>query len=118
VRVDTAILDFLTRRLLDLPMSYFHSRRTGDIQRRLEGAREICRFVVQHGIGSLLAMLPFTGCVALMTLYSFWMSLVFAAILSRLTNSARGLNRRRAQMNAVGEASIPFTCFLRSDRSR
>ncbi len=81
VRVDTAILDFLTRRLLDLPMSYFHSRRTGDIQRRLEGAREIRQFVVQHGIGSLLAVLQFTGCVALMAMYSVSLSLVFAAIL-------------------------------------
>ncbi len=81
VRVDTAILDFLTRRLLDLPMSYFHSRRTGDIQRRLQGAREIRQFVVQHGIGSLMALLQFTGCVALMTMYSFRLSLVFAAVL-------------------------------------
>ena len=28
VRIDAAILDFLTRQLLALPMSYFHSRRT------------------------------------------------------------------------------------------
>ncbi len=81
VRVDTAILDFLTRRLLDLPMSYFHSRRTGDIQRRLEGAREIRQFIVQHGIGSLLAVLQFGGCVALMVLYSTTLSLLFLAVL-------------------------------------
>lgn len=81
VRVDTAILDFLTRRLLDLPMSYFHNRRTGDIQRRLDGAREIRQFVVQHGIGSVLAVLQFTGCVALMALYSTTLSLLFLAVL-------------------------------------
>jgi len=40
VRLDTAILDFLSRQLLSLPMSYFTSRRTGDIQRRLDGARQ------------------------------------------------------------------------------
>src|SRR5438132_5809506 len=34
VRLDTAVLDFLSRKLLSLPMSYFTSRRTGDIQRR------------------------------------------------------------------------------------
>src|SRR6266542_2017477 len=38
VRLDTAVLDFLSRKLLSLPMSYFTNRRTGDIQRRLEGA--------------------------------------------------------------------------------
>jgi ABC-type bacteriocin/lantibiotic exporter with double-glycine peptidase domain len=37
VRVDSATLDFLTRRLLSLPMNYFNTRRTGDIQRRLQG---------------------------------------------------------------------------------
>ena len=81
VRVDGAILDYLTRRLLELPMSYFNSRRTGDIQRRLEGAREIREFVVQHGIGSLLALIQFAGCVGLMLLYSPPLTGVFLAML-------------------------------------
>jgi ABC-type bacteriocin/lantibiotic exporter with double-glycine peptidase domain len=37
VRIDAAGLDFITRRLLALPMSYFATRRTGDLQRRIEG---------------------------------------------------------------------------------
>jgi ABC-type bacteriocin/lantibiotic exporter with double-glycine peptidase domain len=41
VRIDAATLDFLVRRLLSLPMSYFNSRRTGDVQRRLQGMRQI-----------------------------------------------------------------------------
>jgi ABC-type bacteriocin/lantibiotic exporter with double-glycine peptidase domain len=41
VRLDTAMLDFLTRQMLSLPMSYFTSRRTGDIQRRLDGAKQV-----------------------------------------------------------------------------
>ena len=48
------MLDFLTRTLLALPMSYFSARRTGDIQRRLAGAREIREFLVESGIGGLL----------------------------------------------------------------
>ena len=56
VRLDTAILDFLTRQLLSLPMSYFTSRRTGDIQRRLDGAKQVRQFAVQDGIGALLAI--------------------------------------------------------------
>ena len=59
VRLDTAILDFLSRKLLSLPMSYFTSRRTGDIQRRLDGARQVRQFAVQHGVAALLAMVHF-----------------------------------------------------------
>lgn len=81
VRIDGSILDYLTRRLLELPMSYFHSRRTGDIQRRLDGAREIRQFVVQHGIGSLLAVIQFAGCIGLMLLYSPALTAVFIAVL-------------------------------------
>ena len=65
VRLDTAILDFLSRQLLSLPMSYFTSRRTGDIQRRLDGARQVRQFAVQHGVGALLAMVHLIGAVVL-----------------------------------------------------
>ena len=37
-------------------MSYFTSRRTGDIQRRLDGARQVRQFAVGSGIGALLAL--------------------------------------------------------------
>ena len=70
LHIDTVILDFLTRKLLALPMSYFASRRTGDIQRRLEGARQVRQFLVQHGIGGLLALIHLFGAIALMALYS------------------------------------------------
>ena len=36
-RFDTDTLDFVTTRLLGLPMSYFATRRIGDIERRLSG---------------------------------------------------------------------------------
>ena len=51
VRIDAATLDFLTRTLLALPMSYFSARRTGDIQRRLSGMRQVREFLVQSGGG-------------------------------------------------------------------
>ena len=51
VRLDTSILDFLSRKLLSLPMTYFTSRRTGDIQRRLAGVRQVREFLVQQGVG-------------------------------------------------------------------
>src|SRR5437763_4956524 len=79
VRLDTAILDFLSRQLLSLPMSYFTSRRTGDIQRRLDGARQVRQFAVQHGVAALLAMVILIGAVVLMALYSVWLTLAFLA---------------------------------------
>src|SRR5262249_16330066 len=79
VRLDTAILDFLSRKLLALPMTYFTSRRTGDIQRRLEGARQVREFAVQHGIAALLALVFLVGAVILMALYSPLLTLAFLA---------------------------------------
>jgi ATP-binding cassette subfamily B protein len=77
VRLDTAILDFLTRQMLSLPMSYFTSRRTGDIQRRLDGAKQVRQFAVQDGIGALLAVVQLTGALILMAIYSLSLTLAF-----------------------------------------
>jgi HlyB family type I secretion system ABC transporter len=79
VRLDTAVLDFLSRKLLSLPMSYFTSRRTGDIQRRLDGARQVRQFAVQQGIGALLAMIYLIGAIGLMAVYSPLLTLAFLA---------------------------------------
>src|SRR5437773_5802831 len=79
VRLDTAVLDFLSRKLLSLPMSYFNSRRTGDIQRRLEGARHVRQFAVEQGVGALLAMVFLVGAVVLMAMYSPLLTLAFLA---------------------------------------
>ena len=79
VRLDTAILDFLSRQILSLPMSYFTSRRTGDIQRRLDGAGQIREFAIHHGIGALLALVQLVGALALMTIYSRSLTVAFLA---------------------------------------
>jgi HlyB family type I secretion system ABC transporter len=70
VRIDAATLDFLTRRLLALPMSYFTSRRTGDIQRRLAGLRQVREFTVQSGVTGLTALVQLLASVILMFVYS------------------------------------------------
>jgi ATP-binding cassette subfamily B protein len=79
VRLDTAILDFLSRKLLSLPMTYFTSRRTGDIQRRLDGARQVRQFAVQQGVGALLGLIFLVGALILMGLYSPLLTLAFLA---------------------------------------
>ena len=81
VRLDAALLDFLTRALLALPMSYFHSRRTGDIQRRLDGARQVRVFAVQHGIGGALALITLAGAVVMMAIYNVVLTGVFLSTL-------------------------------------
>ncbi len=79
VRLDTAILDFLTRKMLSLPMTYFTSRRTGDIQRRLDGAKQVRQFAVQDGIGAVLALVQLMGAVILMAIYSISLTIAFLA---------------------------------------
>ena len=79
VRIDSATLDHLTRRLLALPMSYFATRRTGDIQRRLDGMRQVREFLVQQGVGALSAMVQLIATLAMMAIYSPRLMLVFLA---------------------------------------
>jgi HlyB family type I secretion system ABC transporter len=79
VRVDAAGLDYITRRLLALPLSYFATRRTGDLQRRIEGIRQVRDVLVQHGIAGLTAVAQIAASVALMAVYSPWLTLVFLA---------------------------------------
>jgi ATP-binding cassette subfamily B protein len=78
-RIDVSTLDFLTRRLLALPLTYFTSRRTGDIQRRLGGVRQLRAFLVQNGIGGLTAVVQFGAALCLMALYSPFLTVVFLA---------------------------------------
>ncbi len=79
VRVDAATLDFLTRRLLSLPMTYFSTRRTGDIQRRLAGTRQVREFLVQQGVNGLSAAAQLGASLSLMFLYSPLLASVFLA---------------------------------------
>jgi ATP-binding cassette subfamily B protein len=79
VRIDSGTLDFLTRRLLSLPMSYFNTRRTGDIQRRLAGIWQVREFMVEHGSAALTATAQLIASLGLMLVYSPTLTLVFLA---------------------------------------
>lgn len=80
VRVDSLSLDFITRRLLALPISYFASRKTGDIQRRLLGVRQVREFLVQNGVNGLTAIAQTGAAIALMFLYSPMLAAVFLGV--------------------------------------
>jgi len=77
VRIDASTLDYLTRTLLALPMSYFTSRRIGDIQRRLAGLRQVREFLVHSAVGGMTALVQLLAALALMTVYSPWLAAVF-----------------------------------------
>jgi ATP-binding cassette subfamily B protein len=79
VRADAAALDLVTRSLLALPASYFHTRRTGDIERRLDGIRYLRQLVVSSGVQALLATIQLVVALGLMLVYSPWLALVFLA---------------------------------------
>ena len=77
VRFDVSTLDFLTGKLLDLPMSYFNTRRTGDIERRLAGVRQVREFLVQSGVQALTSVTQLVARSSLMFVYSWTLALVF-----------------------------------------
>jgi HlyB family type I secretion system ABC transporter len=79
VRFDVATLDFLTGRLLALPMSYFTTRRTGDIERRLLGARQVRAFFIQSGVQALTSATQLAAALGLMFFYSWKLALVYLA---------------------------------------
>lgn len=81
VRIDLTMTDLITRRMLELPMSFFQRWRVGDIQRRLESAQQIRQFYVNEGLSGMLAILQLVAAVALMLIYSVSMTGVFAATL-------------------------------------
>ncbi len=70
VEIDVKTLDYITGRMLDLPMAYFETRRTGDIDRRLDGVRQVRRLVVQGGLAGLTAATQFLAAVTIMLIYS------------------------------------------------
>jgi ABC-type bacteriocin/lantibiotic exporter with double-glycine peptidase domain/CRP-like cAMP-binding protein len=81
VSVDGKALDYLAGRLLRLPVGYFQLRRTADIQRRLEGMREIRRVLVEDGVLGVTAAFQLLVALAVMAYYSWAAALLFLVVL-------------------------------------
>ncbi len=77
---DVETLGFITERLLGLPMAYFESRRIGDIERRLSGAREIRRIIVQEGIATLSSAIQVVVGLGIMFVIAWKLALVFLVV--------------------------------------
>ncbi len=80
VRFDAATLDFITRKLLALPMTYFNTRRAGDIQRRLLGMKQVRDFLVSSSSTGLTNITQLAASLTLMVAYSPKLALVFISL--------------------------------------
>jgi len=79
VRVDVDTLDFVSARLLALPMRYFNSRRIGEIERRLAGMRDVRKFIHENAVDGLTAGTQALVVVIVMFLFSPLLALVYLA---------------------------------------
>jgi ATP-binding cassette subfamily B protein len=79
VQLDGDALDFVSRRLLDLPLSYFEARRTADIERRLNGMRQVRALLVQSIVGGFSAVIQLVVSFLIMLSYSPVIGAVFLA---------------------------------------
>jgi ATP-binding cassette subfamily B protein len=102
---DVGTLDFMTKRLLALPMSYFAARRVGDIERRLSGVRQIRRLVVQQGIAALTAATQVLVGVAIMFVLSPVLAAIFLVLLPLYGLAMRYSARRLRPLYAAVEES-------------
>ncbi len=112
VTLDRRTLDFLTAKLLALPMSYFHSRRTGDIQRRLAGMREVRSSMVLQGVSGLTALATLGVALTLMTIYDWLLTLVFLATVPAYVGLMRfSQHRLRPMFSDLEEAFGRYNSF-------
>ncbi len=102
---DIGTLDFMTERLLALPMSYFATRRVGDIERRLTGVRQIRRLVVQQGIAALTAATQVIVGVAIMFVLSPVLAAIFLVVMPLYGLAMRYSARRLRPLYAAVEES-------------
>jgi ATP-binding cassette subfamily B protein len=103
--IDGRTLDFLTEKLLALPMSYFYSRRTGDIQRRLAGMRQVRTYMVQEGVRALTALTTLAAALVVMVVYDWLLALVFLATAPAYAGLMRFSRKRlRPMFDSLEEA--------------
>lgn len=116
-RIDSQALDFVTARLLRLPLAYFETRRTGDLQARLDGLRQAREIIIQQGMDGVTNLVQLATAMVVMLAYSWVLGLAFAATIPiygallrltshRLRRSLEGLEEgyghyRSVQVDAV-----------------
>jgi ATP-binding cassette subfamily B protein len=105
VRLDGETLDFVAGRLLDLPLSYFEARRTADIERRLNGLRQVRAMLVQAIVGGLSAVIQLLVTLVIMFAYSPVIAALFFATAPVYAGLMRYSSRRlRPTFDGLEEA--------------
>ncbi len=79
VRIHGESLDHIAGRLLRLPLEYFETRRSGDVERRLEGLRTIREFAAQQGVQALAESSQLLAAIVLMGFLSVPLMLLWVA---------------------------------------
>lgn len=78
-RMDAQTLDHVAGKMLALPMRYFYARRTGDLQRRLIGMRQVRQFLVQNSVNAITSAVQLIVAMALMFVFDRVLATIFMA---------------------------------------
>ena len=118
VGLDTSSLAQLTETLFGLPLSYFESRRTGDMERRLASLQQVNQTITRQGVTAITAVTQLVMIVALMFFYSPLLVGVFLATLAIFSLSIRYAIRKVGPVyasleHAFGKFSARQVDFLK-----
>jgi ABC-type bacteriocin/lantibiotic exporter with double-glycine peptidase domain len=102
-------LDFLAAKLLALPMRYFNSRRTSEIERRLLGMRDVRKFIHENALDGLTAVTQAVVVVIVMFAFSPLLALVYVLAAPLYLALMRHAGRRmRPLFDSLEESSGRF----------
>ena len=117
--IDSATLDPSHSSACSLPMSYFATRRTGDIQRRLRACVRAFGNSSQQGVGGLSSAVQLVATLAMMFVHSPRLSLVFLATAPAYAVMMYSSARLRPLLDKPGcTVAISLTRSTRSKASR
>jgi ATP-binding cassette subfamily B protein len=80
LRFDRAALDHVAWVMLRLPTTFFHTRRTGDIERRLNGLRDIRSFFLTRGVVALISLFEVVGAIAIIGTFDLKLALLYVVV--------------------------------------
>jgi ATP-binding cassette subfamily B protein len=77
IRLDGSILEFLSKRLFSFPLSYFGTRRTGDLGRRLTQLQDVRQYLILDGTTVVTASAQLLVSVIFMFTIDYVLALIF-----------------------------------------
>jgi ATP-binding cassette subfamily B protein len=112
VRLDASTLDRIAERMLSLPLGYFQSRKTGDIEGRLTGMRQAREVIVQDLVMGLTALAQVLVAGAMMLLVSPVLGCAFAVSVPLYIAIARLAGRRlRPMLHGLAESFADYHSY-------